>query len=257
MMSPEPDHEYEDAPEGERLSRYLAHAGIASRRAAEALISAGRVRVNNVAITTQGTRIDPDHDEVMVDGKRVQPVTRHVYILLNKPAGYLSTSSDPDGRSTVLDLLPKELRKLRVYPVGRLDSDTEGLLLLTNDGDFALRLTHPRYAVEKHYQAVVQGSLGEDALDSLRQGVVIREDDGRLHTTAPARVHVIRQQNSETLLALTIHEGHKREIRRMLAAVGVAVRKLTRVGLGPLTLKGVATGAWRDLTDEEVVILRQ
>ena len=141
----------ENENEGERLSRFLAHAGIASRRHAEELIAAGRVQVNGATITTQGTRINPAQDRVSVDGKAVQAVTRHVYLLLNKPGGYLSTASDPDGRPTVLDLLPQELRRLRVYPVGRLDIDTSGLLLLTNDGDFALRLAHPRYSAEKHY----------------------------------------------------------------------------------------------------------
>jgi 23S rRNA pseudouridine2605 synthase len=255
-MSPTSEQEPEHQLEGERLARYLAHAGVASRRAAEALIEAGRVRVNGVQVTTQGARIDPTHDHVTVDGKAVQPATRHVYVLLNKPAGYLSTVSDPSGRPTVLDLLPDELRQLRVYPVGRLDNDTDGLLLLTNDGDFALHLTHPRYSVEKHYEALIQGHATPEALSKLKQGVAIREDDGRLHTTAPARVHIVRQQGSSSLLALTIHEGHKREIRRMLAAVDLTVRKLTRVGLGPLTLNGVATGEWRYLSDAEISLLQ-
>lgn len=254
-MSSTSEQEPEHTLEGERLARYLAHAGVASRRAAEALISAGRVRVNGIQITTQGTRVDPTHDQITVDGKAVQPATHHVYILLNKPAGYLSTVTDPSGRPTVLDLLPDELRQLRVYPVGRLDSDTDGLLLLTNDGDFALRLTHPRYAIEKHYEALVQGHPTPEALDKLRHGVAIREDDGHLHTTAPARVHILRHQGTESLLALIIHEGHKREIRRMLAAVDTTVHKLTRVGLGPLTLKGVSPGKWRYLSDEEVSVL--
>src|SRR5579875_3708601 len=131
-MSLTPEQEPEHLLEGERLARYLAHAGVASRRAAEALIDAGRVRVNGIQVTTQGARVDPAHDHVTVDGKAVQPTAGHVYILLNKPAGYLSTVSDPSGRLTVLDLLPNELRQLRVYPVGRLDNDTDGLLLLTN-----------------------------------------------------------------------------------------------------------------------------
>src|SRR5947209_15317476 len=142
----------------ERLARFLAHAGIASRRHAEELIAAGRVQVNGVTVTTQGVRIDPEHDMVSLDGKPVGAPTKQVYILLHKPVGYVSTASDPQGRPTVLDLLPAELRQLRVYPIGRLDIDSSGLLLLTNDGAFALRLSHPRYAMEKHYQALVQGS---------------------------------------------------------------------------------------------------
>ena len=254
-MNSGPEQAHEDALKGERLARYLARAGVASRRAAETLISAGRVCVNDIPITMQGTRVDPIHDRITVDGKAIQPATRHVYILLNKPTGYLSTVSDPSNRPTVLDLLPDELRQLRVYPVGRLDNDTAGLLLLTNDGDFALHLTHPRYAIAKHYEALIQGRLTEEALDRLRNGVAIREDDGRLHTTAPAKVHILRHQGSESLLALTIHEGHKREVRRMLAAVGTTVRKLTRVGLGALTLNGVPSGQWRYLSDQEVSLL--
>jgi 23S rRNA pseudouridine2605 synthase len=249
------DKEHEESLAGERLARYLAHAGVASRRAAETLINAGRVQVNGVAVTTQGTRVDPVHDQITVDGKIVQPATQHVYVLLNKPAGYLSTVSDPSGRPTVLDLLPAEMRRLRLYPVGRLDNDTDGLLLLTNDGDFALHLTHPRYSVEKHYEAVVHGYPTEAILADLRNGVAIREDNGQLHTTAPARVHIVRRQAGTTLLALIIHEGHKREIRRMLAAVGLTVQKLTRVGLGPLTLRGVSIGRWRYLSEEEVSLL--
>src|SRR5438105_12249946 len=146
----------QDQNSDERLSRFLAHAGIASRRHAEELIAAGRVQVNGVTVTTQGARIDPGHDKVSVDGKPVAAPARHVYILLHKPIGYVATARDPQGRPTVLDLLPPELHPLRVYPVGRLDIDTSGLLLLTNDGEFALRLSHPRYSTEKHYHALVQ-----------------------------------------------------------------------------------------------------
>ncbi len=241
--------------EGERLARFLAHAGVASRRHAEELIAAGRVQVNGEIVTTQGTRIDPTRDQVSVNGQRVQASTRLVYLLLHKPPGYISTAHDPQGRPTVLDLLPRELRALRVYPVGRLDIDTSGLLLLTNDGDFALRLTHPRYTTEKHYEALVRGIPGRDALASLAEGVVIMEDDGQSHTTAPARVSVLRREGLNSLLALTIHEGHKRQIRRMLLAVGYPVQELARVGIGPLTLKGVAMGKWRYLTDAEVKML--
>src|SRR5207302_8115829 len=157
-------------------------------RHAEELIAAGCVQVNGLTVTTQGSRVDPEHVNVSVNGKPVAAPARHVYILLHKPVGYVTTARDPQGRPTVLDLLPPELYPLRVYPVGRLDSDTSGLLLLTNDGDFALRLTHPRYSTEKHYQALVQGCPTEAALEALRRGVDITEDDGRVHRTAPARV---------------------------------------------------------------------
>ncbi|HEU5375998.1 MAG TPA: pseudouridine synthase [Ktedonobacteraceae bacterium] len=242
---------------GERLARFLAHAGVASRRHAENLIAAGRVKVNGVTIREQGSRIDPVHDVVLVDGQIVQPASQQVYILLHKPVGYLSTVSDPQERPTVLDLLPGELRRLRVYPVGRLDHDTSGLLLLTNDGDFALHLTHPRYALEKHYEALVQGQPGNTALNALRHGLVITEDNGRKHRTAPARVSPLRHVGENTWLKLTIHEGRKRQIRRMLAAVGLSVLALKRVGVGSLQLGNLPEGQWRYLADAEVTLLKE
>ncbi|HZR43581.1 MAG TPA: pseudouridine synthase [Ktedonobacteraceae bacterium] len=247
--------EQENMVKGERLSRFLAHAGIASRRHAEELIAAGRVQVNGITVTTQGTRIDPQQDHVSVDGKPVHIAVDHAYLLLNKPVGYVSTAHDPQGRPTVLDLLPDELRQLRVYPVGRLDIDTSGLLLLTNDGDFALHLTHPRYSMEKHYEALVQGHPSAVELAALRRGVVITEDNGQFHKTSPAQVHPLRRVGATSWLALTIHEGRKRQVRRMLAAIGHPVLQLARVGVGPLTLKGVPTGKWRYLTHDEVDVL--
>lgn len=239
----------------ERLARFLAHAGVASRRHAEELIASGHVQVNGSVITTQGVRIDPARDRVCVNGKLVNAPAHHVYLLLNKPVGYICTVHDPQGRPTVLDLLPPEIRQMRIYPVGRLDVDTSGLLLLTNDGDFALRLSHPRYAKQKHYEVLVQGRPLPKELAVLRTGVVITEDDGRSYKTSSAHVRLLRQAGNESWLALTIHEGRKRQVRRMLATVGHPVRQLTRVGLGSLTLKGVPTGKWRYLTEAEVTML--
>jgi 23S rRNA pseudouridine2605 synthase len=241
---------------GERLARFLAHAGIASRRHAEELIAAGRVQVNGVIVTTQGTRINPDTDTVLVDGNPVRSTSKYVYILLHKPIGYVSTANDPQGRPIVLDLLPAELRTLRVYPVGRLDIDTSGLLLLTNDGDFSLHLTHPRYSMQKHYQALVRGCPSESALAELRSSVTITEDEGRRHKTAPAQVSLLRKAGTNCWLSLTIHEGRKRQVRRMLAAIGHPVLELSRVGVGPLALGDLPVGKWRYLNDKEVKALQ-
>jgi 23S rRNA pseudouridine2605 synthase len=246
----------QDQNSGERLSRFLAHAGIASRRHAEELIAAGRVQVNGVTVTTQGARINPDIDIVLVDRKPVLTNLKHVYLLLHKPIGYVTTAHDPQGRPTVLDLLPIGLRSLRVYPIGRLDIDTGGLLLLTNDGNFALHLTHPRYSMQKHYQALVQGHPSESSLRALRSGVTIVEDKGRSHKTAPAQVNLLGKVGTDSWLSLIIHEGRKRQVRRMLAAVGHPVLELVRVGIGPLTLGDIPVGKWRFLTDEELKALQ-
>jgi pseudouridine synthase len=242
----------QDQTSGERLSRFLAHAGIASRRHDEEMIAAGRVQVNGVTITTQGTRINPGTDIVLVDRKPVHTPSKHVYLLLNKPVGYVTTVHDTQGRPTVLELLPAELRALRVYPVGRLDIDSSGLLLLTNDGDFALHLTHPRYSMQKHYQALVQGCPSESSLRALRSGVTIVEDKGHSHKTAPAQVHLLRRAGTDCWLSLTIHEGRKRQVRRLLAVIGHPVLELVRVGIGPLKLGDMSVGKWLFLTDEEL-----
>lgn len=249
------DEDKNKAAEGERLVRFLAHAGVASRRHAEILISNGHVQINGITVTTPGTRINTRQDRVTVNGKAVQPVEQHIYIMLHKPVGYVSTAHDPQGRPTVLELLPEELRLQRLYPVGRLDLDTSGLLLLTNDGEFALRMTHPRYTTEKHYEALVKGHPSSQALQILRQGVVIPEDDGSHYRTAPAQVRVLRDAGADSWLALTIHEGHKRQVRRMLEGVGYPVRQLVRVAVGTLTLKDLPVGSWRYLIEDEVRVL--
>jgi 23S rRNA pseudouridine2605 synthase len=239
----------------ERLARFLARAGVASRRHAEALIAAGRVQVNGQTVIGQGSRIDPLTDSVTVDGQPVRLPSQRVYLLLHKPIGYVSSVSDPQGRPTVLDLLPQELRQLRIYPVGRLDIDTAGLLLLTNDGDFALRITHPRYAREKRYHALVTGRPDAATLERLRRGVLLLEEDGRRHRTAPAKVRVLRADGGNTWLEISLHEGRKRQVRRMLAGVGHPVIALQRVAIGRLTLGDLPPGHWRHLSQEEVAAL--
>ncbi|HET8618656.1 MAG TPA: pseudouridine synthase [Acidimicrobiales bacterium] len=227
------------SPPGERLQKILAQAGLGSRRASEELIAAGRVRVNG-EVATLGTRADPETDIIEVDGAVVGVRQGLVHYLLNKPAGVVTTARDPQGRPAVVDLVPAEPR---VYPVGRLDADTEGLLLLTNDGELAHRLTHPSFGVDKEYLAGVAGTPSRGAVRRLREGVEL--DDG---PTAPAKVSLI----DEHTLRITIHEGRNRQVRRMCEAVGHPVQRLVRVRIGPLADRRLAPGAWRPLTQAEV-----
>jgi len=234
----------------ERLQKFLARAGVASRRHAEELILAGRVRVNGQPVTQPGTKIYPQTDQVQVDGRPVRPTDASVYLALHKPAGVVTTASDPQGRQTALDLLPANLRAQRVFPVGRLDLDSEGLLLLTNDGAFALRLTHPRYEQEKEYHALVQGQPTPAALEALRRGLLL---PGETRPTAPAQARLLRGLSDGTSwLSVTLHEGRKRQARRMLAAVGHPVLRLLRVRVGSLRLGDLPPGHWRALSAAEV-----
>jgi 23S rRNA pseudouridine2605 synthase len=241
---------------GERLQKILSQAGVASRRLSEELIVQGRVQVNGATVTELGTKADPETDEIKVDGRRIQPQKRRRYILLHKPRGYITSRSDPEGRPTVLDLL-RGVREY-IYPVGRLDYDSEGLLLLTNDGELAARLTHPRHEVDKVYEARVRGVPDAHALERLAKGVTI--DDRR---TAPAKVHLIdapdarRTNNEQSRIELAIHEGRQRQVRRMFDAVGHPVVRLTRVRIGPIEDPDMPPGHWRDLTPQEVARLQR
>ena len=227
----------------ERLQKVLARAGLGSRRACEELIGAGRVEVNG-EVATLGRRIDPEHDHVTVDGVTIPVRPGLVYYLLNKPARVVTTAHDPEGRPTVLDLVPPEPR---VFPVGRLDRDTEGLLLLTNDGDLAHGLTHPSRGVPKTYLAEVAGVPRRGALRLLREGVDL--DDGR---TAPARARLAQTTPTGAALEIVIHEGRNRQVRRMCEAIGHPVRRLVRTRFGPLRDHGLAPGEWRALTQAEI-----
>jgi 23S rRNA pseudouridine2605 synthase len=229
---------------GERLQKVLARAGFGSRRACEELIVDGRVTVNGRPAEL-GRRVDLDEDHVSVDGVPVSIRPGLVYYLLNKPRGVVTTASDPQGRPTVVDLLPLEPR---VFPVGRLDADTEGLLLLTNDGDLAHRLTHPRFGVEKEYLAELEKPPPPAALRALREGVTL--DDG---VTAPARVASVPPR----ALRITIHEGRNRQVRRMCSAVGCPVVRLVRVRIGPVADRRLKPGSWRPLTQAEVRSLQE
>ncbi len=244
MNRPDPP----SAPGAERLQKLMARAGLCSRRQAEEWIVQGRVRVNGQIVTTLGTRVDPERDDVHVDGR---PLTRPAarWIMLNKPPRILTTRRDPEGRTTLYDILPEELRHLRY--VGRLDRDTEGLLILTNEGEAAHRLLHPSSEVEREYLAAVRGTPDRDALRRLVEGVEL--DDG------PARAEQVRLVSSNRTrgarVSLVLREGRKREVRRLLAAVGHPVRHLRRVRFGPLELGDLPRGAWRDLTRAEVKAL--
>lgn len=231
-----------------RLQVFLARRGVASRRAAERLIEAGRVQVNGQTVLAAGTSVDPRHDVVTVDGEPIGVARRLVYYAVHKPPGVVSTARDPSGRPAVTDLVPGEER---VYPVGRLDADSEGLVILTNDGDLALHLMHPRYEVEKEYHALVQGVPGEDALALLARGIIL---DGA--PTAPARVSLLEIAGGRSWLSVEIREGRRRQVRRMLAAVGHQVRRLIRVRIGNVRLGNLPVGASRPLSRSEVVGLK-
>ena len=238
--------------EMERLQKILSQAGIASRRASERLMLDGRVTVNGATVRELGTKADPARDDIRVDGRRVKVAAHHRYILLNKPRGYMTTRSDPERRPTVIDLLGG-VREY-VYPVGRLDFDSDGLLLLTNDGDLAARLTHPRHGVARVYEARVLGVPDARDLDRLARGVTV---DGR--PTGPAaavlRPRGRRGEDSATLM-ITIREGRNRQVRKMCDAIGHPVTHLKRVAIGPIRDDRLKIGHWRDLTAAEVEKLR-
>jgi 23S rRNA pseudouridine2605 synthase len=235
----------------ERLQKLLSRAGVASRRAAEKLIADGRVSVNGETVRTMGVKADPAIDDVRVDGRRIKASERLRYILLNKPKGYITTRSDPQRRPTVIDLL-RGVREY-VYPVGRLDYDSEGLLLLMNDGDLAARLTHPRHGIERTYEARVAGMPDEHALGRLRSGIPL---DGR--RTMPATVVLVneRRRDRDGVLRITIREGRNRQVRRMCEAVGHPVRSLKRTRIGPIADRRLQPGQWRELTPQEVEKLK-
>jgi 23S rRNA pseudouridine2605 synthase len=236
----------------ERLQTILSQAGVASRRASEQLMLDGRVTVNGTTIRELGTKADAAHDDIRVDGRRIRIAERRRYLLLNKPRGYVTTRSDPQRRPTVIDLL-RGVREY-VYPVGRLDFDSEGLLLLTNDGDLAARLTHPSHGVARVYEAQVAGMPDAHDLDRLARGLTI---GGR--RTQPAEVKLLpgRRDASDAMMVITIREGRNRQVRDMCEAIGHPVNRLRRIAIGPLRDPKLKLGAWRDLTEDEVRRLQQ
>jgi pseudouridine synthase len=240
----------------ERLQKILARAGHGSRRSAETLIADGRVTINGGVVTTPGTQADADTDIIAVDGVPLHIAEATVYLAMHKPFGFVTTAQDPQGRRTVMELLPPDLPP-HVFPIGRLDRDTEGLLLFTSDGEFAHRLAHPRYEIEKEYYALVGGTLSADALRALREGVDIED-----HHTSPAQADMTpppagwQAREGHAWLRLVIHEGRKRQVRLMCAAVGHPVRSLVRTRIDGVLLGRLATGKTRPLAAQEVRALR-
>ncbi|GAB1410434.1 pseudouridine synthase [Desulfovibrionales bacterium] len=238
-----------------RLNKFLAEAGLASRRGADALIQAGRVRVNGEVQTEPGTRVVPGQDTVLCDGKPVGVHTgRPLYIMLHKPVHVVCTVRDPQQRTTVLDLVPGALRTQRLFPVGRLDYMSEGLLLLTNDGELTLRLTHPRHEHPKIYEASIRGAVSESALHAMRLGMRLREGE----VLAPVEVQIVTGTwEQDTVLRMVLRQGVNRQIRRMCRDLGLTILRLRRVALGPLLLGDLPSGAWRHLSASELRAVRR
>jgi 23S rRNA pseudouridine2605 synthase len=240
----------------QRLQKILSAAGIASRRAAETYITAGRVSVNGQTVTTLGTKADPETDDIRVDGRRIKTAARRLYILMYKPRGYITSRSDPQRRPTVIDLLAKGGVRDYVYPVGRLDYESEGLLLLTSDGDLAARLTHPSHEVEREYQVKVLGVPDDHDLQRLSKGILI---DGR--RTLPAEVRLLKiiegSDAQHALLSIVVKEGRNRQVRNMCDAVGHPVDRLRRVRIGSITDEHIRPGEFRELDAKEIAALKR
>jgi 23S rRNA pseudouridine2605 synthase len=231
-----------------RLQKLLAQSGVASRRKCEELMLAGLVEVDGEVVTRLGTKVDPARAVIRVQGRRLPPVSEHVYLVLNKPRGVVSTMSDPQGRRTLSDFV--EDRPERLFHVGRLDTDTGGLILLTNDGDFAQRVAHPSYELEKTYVAEVDGVVAKATVRSLLSGVTL--EDGPVEVSS---CRVVSAHGDRSIVELVIHEGRNRIVRRLLAEVGHPVRRLTRTAIGPVLLRGLPSGRLRELTRDELGVL--
>jgi pseudouridine synthase len=231
-----------------RLQKYMASCGVASRRKSEELIKNGQVKVNNKIITELGTKIDPHEDIVKVDDKKISIELKKVYIMLNKPLGFITTSKDDKDRRIVTDLI--EGVNERIYPVGRLDADTTGLILLTNDGDIAYKLMHPSKKIEKRYIVVVKGTPNKAELEKLRNGLFI---DGR--KTAKAGIKILKNFDTDSILDIKIHEGRNRQVKKMCEAINHPVKKMKRISIGEIQLGGLDVGNWRYLNDEEIKYL--
>ena len=270
-VAPDPDapsdngDAYRDAQRGQRLQKVLAAAGVASRRDCEELITSGEVRVNGTLVDWLPAWVDPQRDRITVSGEGVRTTAPLVHVLLFKPRGVVCTNDDPGDRRRAIDLVPHPSRA-RLFPVGRLDIDSSGLLILTNDGELAARLTHPRHGIRKEYEVSVQGELTDREIKRLQRGVLLTSrrrsrrrpsgtEDMRRH--AASSIELIHRDSDRTRLKIVLAEGRNRQIRRMMAKLGHPVKKLRRIKIGPLTLKGMQPGQWRDLTQGEIDMLRR
>ena len=247
---------YDDDARGPRLQKVLAEAGIGSRRACEELIESGAVEVNGRVVDHLPAWVDPKHDHVAVNGRQIGRPETAVYVMLFKPRGVVATNFDPEHRRRAIDLV-NHPKKPRLYPVGRLDAESSGLLLLTNDGPLAHRLTHPRYGIHKVYEVTVEGSLDETAVKKLERGVFLHERRRRGRRTSQSELRLLKRGRDRTKLRMELREGRNRQIRRMMLYVGHKVKKLRRVQMGPLRLSGLQAGQWRDLTTDEVKALQR
>jgi len=257
MRRRSPTHPYQDDSRGPRIQKVLADAGVGSRRACEEAVDEGRVTVNGHRIDGLPAWVNPAEDDIRFDGRRLRPAERHVYVMLFKPKGYLSTNSDPEGRPRAIDLVSHPAHA-RLYSVGRLDLDSSGLMLLTNDGELANRLTHPRFEMHKGYEVMVSGRVEDADVRRLEAGLFpAGRGAGAEARTTKSHLVVLKRDASRTLLYMELREGRMREIRRTLVTLGHPVRKLRRVKVGPLQLKGLQAGEWRELTPKELAILRE
>lgn len=232
----------------ERLQKFIARCGVTSRRKAEELILEGKVKVNNTVVNILGTKVDTENDVVTVEDKRIYQENNYIYIKLYKPEGYVTTVKDQFGRKTVIDLINV---KERIYPIGRLDYDTSGLLLLTNDGDLANKLMHPKYHIYKTYTADIEGSITDVEIENLKKGVIIED-----YKTAPAKVKLIKNLGRTSKIQISIYEGKNRQVRKMCEAIGHKVLKLKRISFGKINLGDLEVGEWNYLIDEEINFLK-
>ncbi len=252
-----PGHDFDDATRGPRLHKVLADAGVASRRDCEALIASGAVAVNGHTVRALPAWVDPARDHITVEGRPVRTHAPLIYVMLNKPRGVICTNDDPEGRRRAVDLIPHS-RRFRLYPVGRLDMDSAGLLVLTNDGDLANRLTHPRHGMHKVYEVTVEGALDPPAVQKLESGLFLHDRRRKTASrTAPSRLTLIKRDRNRTTLRMELREGRNRQIRRMMAQAGHPVVRLRRIQMGPLKLLGLKPGQWRELLPQELAALER